>query len=117
MVSRLEQAPLEELEVGEISRRPIDDRTRAQSHQGANQHLRLLFLKLMLDVSRIRFCRLALVSLVVLLVPDGLEQLPQIELREPLDGDAKGQKTQASTDPSQEGTLRCKVVSSSGASV
>lgn len=113
MVGGFEQASLEELEVGKVSRGAIDDGTGAQRHQGADQDLGLLLLQLMLDVGRIGFSRLGL----VLLVTEGLEQLPQIELGETLNGDTKGQKAQASTDPSQEGTLRSKVVSGGGARV
>lgn len=90
MVRWLEKPPLQEFEVREISRGPIDNGARAQSHKGSDQDLRLLFLKLVLNVSRIRVAERPLVLLVFLLVPDRLEQLPQIQLRESLDGDAKG---------------------------
>lgn len=117
MVSRLEEAPLQKLEVGKVARGAVDNGTRAESHQGADQDLRLLFFKIVLDVGGIWVSGRAQVVVVVLLVAEGLEQEPQIELGEALDGDTKGQKAQAGTNPSQEGSLGCKVVSGGGAGV
>lgn len=108
MKRRPEQPALEIPQVAKIPPGAIQDAAGPERHQGTDQDLRVLLI-----------LGLAQALVVVFFLPPLLRrnQLRQVELREPLDGDAERDEPEARPDPRQERALRREVVPGHGARV
>lgn len=107
MERRPEQPALEIPQVAKVPARAVQDTAGPEGHQGADQDLRVL---LVLGLAQ----ALVMVFFLPLVLRD---EFRQVELREPLDGDAERDEPQARPDPRQERALRGEVVPGHGARI